>query len=411
MPLMAEMQTLGLTGTGSHPFSLEVNGSDVIALSDVSTIKIAMPGPGTNGSLSATLTDASSAITVNAWDEIRLVEHAATRPNLFGGFVQSPATTVWAAGGRDIVIDAVGYGVLLDKKAVDLQPDPYPGSYSGPIEFATAIASLINRFGGIIHGYAQVDTDRNSYTSDPTFCIPNFSDWEPSSFGALASMPLRAGLEQWLRTGLDSNTATAVAGLPVPTVGALYWVDSYARLHAHPQLADGALNAYDGTCPIAIAETTGAGLVRASSLTYAVYGADIITAAYVEGGNAAGTGFTYGESYPVAGDLVGLFTHPESTSASLLSFYGGGDVAAANAATIAGEAVIESDTPLDIRPGQRLLITSTQLGLSSTPFLIGGVSIVITKPSHHIYTVSFGGRQRRSLARRLGTFQSRRRVA
>ena len=73
----------------AHPFNLEVNGVDRVAALQYAGFSIEMPGPGSNGSIQATLHDPAVSIAIAEWDEVRFIEHAATRPILFGGFVQS----------------------------------------------------------------------------------------------------------------------------------------------------------------------------------------------------------------------------------------------------------------------------------------------------------------------------------
>ena len=55
----------------AHPFNLEVNGTDLIAKVQRHSIRVNMPGPGNNGSLSFTIEDATSTVVVTEWDEVR----------------------------------------------------------------------------------------------------------------------------------------------------------------------------------------------------------------------------------------------------------------------------------------------------------------------------------------------------
>ena len=105
--------------TVAHPYNLEINGSDWIDAVISNTLHIEMAGPSSNGSLSVRLYDPAVGIDVAPWDEVTFTEHAATRPVLFGGFVQSVRyTTEPGLTGRWVDVECVGYGILLDKRIV-----------------------------------------------------------------------------------------------------------------------------------------------------------------------------------------------------------------------------------------------------------------------------------------------------
>ena len=111
----------------AHPFNLEVNGIDRIASVPMESIRVEMAGPGTNGSLTFTIYDPDASVSVAAWDEVRLIEHAADQPLVFGGFVQSVRHTAWATAGRSLEVQCVGYGILLDRK---ISPTAFTPGYT-----------------------------------------------------------------------------------------------------------------------------------------------------------------------------------------------------------------------------------------------------------------------------------------
>ena len=264
--------------TAAHPFNLEVNGTDVIASVQFPTIRIEMPGPGSNGSMSFEIEDRDSSITINKWDEVRFIEHAATRPVLFGGFVQSVRRVAWAAGGRTIVVVCVGYGILLDRKAVPgwTQSADDPGT-----SVPDRVASIVNRHGGRVSGLTTtlgVDEPTTAAKS-----IARFYNWDLTVSEVAIGYPsasLRGMVEAIVGAG---EYVTTNGNYPV---GAAYWVDGYARFRFHPDphpvdpTAVFAAQAFDGGMPGIELDLSGANIVVDPE--YEDEDADRLTSAYVE---------------------------------------------------------------------------------------------------------------------------------
>lgn len=406
----------------AHPFNLEINGNDYIAKVDRTSIRVEMPGPGTNGSMTFELADASASVTVNEWDEVRLIEHAATpRPILFGGFVQSVRYRVWARGGRTLIVTCVGYGILLDKKVII---DDIVGIIPTPLFWpGLLIASYVGRYGGRVWatgasggiGTLGVFDQTSEVWGAPhignEWIINIFSTTEPS-----LSVPttLRSAIEYI--SGLSINF-DPIAGddllYPAPFA---YWVDSAAHFRMLPILdprgsafATHEDQQYDGTVPGFDLDTAGTYIVE--GLEYEREDTDRLTTAYVVGGNAAGTGYYRAAPLERAGDLESVLDDDTSLAADDIPSRGGASIGSTAAITATGTAVLRSSSPLAIWPGRQLTVTNPQLSLTSaTKFRITSVNIDFLARGQRRYSVAFGGRiSQPSAMRRVGKMAFRRR--
>lgn len=408
--------------TAAHPYSLEVNGVDHIGAVDFRSIEIEMAGPGTNGSLSFELWDPDASVDIAEWDEVRFIEHAATRPVQFGGFVQSSVINVWATTGRTLRVRCVGYGVLLDKKAMPETTLPFN------LDTEEVVQRLVALYGGIIS--AQLTP---TFTSpDATYGMAAYNllsgslaRWLNDYYFGLTGSPvvpagsyLRGAIEYVL--GLAFSEADHAAGntdVPISVPG-LYWVDS-ARMFR--LLADGSASPnaewqlggldYNGQYDTATSTLA----LDVTGTTYTVVGTeyereniDLATSAYVVGGNAAGTGYTRpAAGHSRAGDLEVVISDTDSTTASAVALRGGLMVASTAAASGRGRITLQSTTPLPLWPGRRMTITDARLGLdTSTIWRLAGVEIRFESSESRRYVVHFGGGlgRRSSLAKRQGQY-------
>lgn len=402
----------------AHPFSLEINGVDVIGRVRMESIRVEEPGPGTNGSLSFTLEDPTGWRWVaKAWDEVRLIEHAADRPVLFGGFVQSVRTRPWAAVGRTIEVQCVGYGLLLDRRVV---VSYNIGFWSDHLYPPLAIVRVLSWFGGRVNATTErTPYDRNAYTSDPEVTVANPDDltWNAAP-DEQPDVDSPATLRQVLDTWAGALTDYAAYGSPWTegreSIGAMYWVDGYARLHFHGNLNEdiaGAANSnYDGDAEVNIDEVTGTGKARAADLVLESENTDYTNRAYIVGSNAAGTGFvSTGPLSDAVGDLdiivsdSGSDTESKKRTKARTRMIIRRKLAAAKAATLPTQpddrrmdVVLESSTTLDIRPGQKMTVKSTPVTRSDTgtvqtwTFRVAGVSITFGSGGWRAYAVELG---------------------
>jgi hypothetical protein len=414
----------GATTSAAHPFNLEINGTDWINSADMAGIRIEMPGPGSNGSMTFTLQDPTSIINVSEWDEVRFIEHAATRPILFGGFVQSVSYTAWAANGRTLTIQCVGYGILLDKK-VFRWLDPARTNWQW--DLVNYLVSFVNLYGGRI-------------TASHGSGFPAFADatngvayltltWFSGAMGTAATLwapddgqTLRGVIEQFLGKAVfwngDPPFADGITEWPAP---GSYWVDSYARLRLYPDLPpqaggviagsgfDALLHAqYDeGTVPGV--QVDFAGTLHVEQITYEREDTDRVTSAFVIGGAPAGTDYYRKPGLERTGDLELIVSDSGSLIAGDVASIGGAAVGQTTAATARGQVMIFSLTPFDIWPGRNMQVTAASLGLSaSQDWRITSTEITFESSTARHYVAGFGGNiPAPSAMRRTGRFQRR----
>jgi hypothetical protein len=391
----------------AHPFNLEINGIDRIAFLHWPTLRIEMSGPGSNGSMTFTLEDKDSSIpTINEWDEVRFIEHAAvTWPITFGGFVQSVKYVTWAAGGRSIVVTCVGYGILLDKKAV-----PSFALSGTSIRVTDHIVSAVNRHGGGVTGTCGVNPNTDFADTTWSMACPG-SAWTLNVFTPVtidANQTLRAVIEQMLRNGIYADGAIYSGG--VGTTGP-YWVDAYRRLVVYYDVPSPATfrleqQYFGGTIPGLTVDE--AGTVIVDELSYEREDTDRVTSAYVAGGAAPGTGYFRAPALERAGDLEVIVSASDSLVAGDIVTKGGAVVGQTSAATARGEVLIGSNTPLDIFPGRNIRVTSPRATLTAADWRITSTSIAFRSATYREYTVGFGGNiPQRSAMRRIGRLRTR----
>lgn len=387
----------GAISTGAHPFNFEINGTDYIHRVDRKRIRIVMPGPGENGSMTIYVEDPDSSIEIVEWDHVRFIEWAATRPITFGGFVQSVRTTVWAMGGRTHFVRCVGYGILLDKRQIVSFASVSSITYWG---IGPWLQILITHFGGIITapGYS-FGLMGSAHTTQATVSgtILIHGDWSDAAGGqdALADTTLRGAIEKWGNTGVDLRPATTT---PAPFI---YWVDAYAYFHATWIPSDAPDDSYEGF-GTAITDSSNS---PQDTAWLEGDGSDYLTSVYVKGSSGF-SGFVRHAPHPVAGDIEGTL----SVSGPLLDptirdYFGEQELQTRESALVVAEISRLSSTPIDYRPGLGLLWTSAQLGLAAQEIRVTGVTITFRSWTHRTYVLNVGGRLKPSFPRLTGAYQ------
>ena len=385
----------GAVGTGAHPFNLEINGVDLIARVDARSIDVEMPGPGNNGSMSFTVWDPTSSIPIIEWDHVRFIEHAASRPVTFGGFVQAVTTTVWAAGGRTHVVQCVGYGVLLDKRFIVAHPAiTFIGS-DDPVGINPGIGdllqALISTYGGPITAVGYTTTATVSAT------VLVHSDWRPNvGLTALSRLSLRSAIEAWASLSFDHRGSRSR-----PT-SMIYWVDASARFHATWLPSDQPTSAFEG----AATATTDSSNSPQYSVTFEGDGSDYLNAIYVNDTGADPPQWVREAPHPVAGyieDTISLESGATGEAAQLGNY----ELDLRAGSTVVASFSRESSTPVDYRPGMSLTWTNAQLGLAAQKMRITGVRIRFIGGSHRVYTLDLGGRLKASFSRESGKYAIR----
>jgi hypothetical protein len=401
----------GATGTGVHPFNIEINSVDRISMVDIDSVGVEMPGPGSNGSLTFTIRDATATVIVNVWDEVRFLEHAATRPILFGGFVQSRRYVPWARTGRDIIVTCAGYGILLDKKVVPTFAFAHTFTF-----IPEPLVSLINRFGGRITGAinptktAGIWAYTNAQYSIAHVDVSWAANWSLGFITIPDNQYLRGAIEATIGKG-------AYLFNPVPEpASASYWVDSAAQLRVFPDIPDHAFaddngawrGQFDqGTVPGITVDQSGA--LRISGTDAEVEDTDRLTSAYIVSSTPAGTGFFRTPALERAGDLETILTDNDSLTVADVAGKGGAVVNQTTSATQRASVDIQANGPLDIWPGRNLRFTDPQTDVPvAQNWRITSTRIAFDSATTRTYTVGFGGNiPQPSMARRSGRFKTR----
>lgn len=386
----------GATGTAAHPFNFEINGVDRISRVDRTSIRIRLPGPGENGSMDVTLWDPTSTIDVVDWDHVQFIEHAATRPVTFGGFVQGVRTEAWTSGrGRTHKLKVAGYGILLDRRHIRVF-DPFNGgTYSGAI--ASLLQLLIGNFGGVITAVA-------AGTPSVKETVLLNQSWRTGFAGAtgLERTTLRGAIDEWTAIAGDARKTLAD---PAPSV---YWVDSYARFHSMWIPDDQPDDSFED---FGTAVTDSSNAPQDESVMESD-GSDYVTGVYVydnpdELGNTFDTYTSIG-GHPVAGDMdVGLTLPGHLDGLDATEAYGRHQLALRGGSRVAAYFSKTSQTPIDYRPGMGLLWSSAQHGLSSAKIRILSVDIAFRSHTSRTYRLGLGGRLRPSGARESGKYLRR----
>lgn len=379
-------------GADAHPYNLEINGTDLIASMLSDSLSIEMPGPGSNGSMMFRLLDPTSAITISEWDEVKFIEHAATRPILFGGFVQSIRYIADIGTRRWVEVRVVGYGILLDRKVVVSQAI---GDWLRNWSMSDVIVTMVNRWGGIVKALSILDATLG--LTDGTYGLYENQPWSWFVVGAAPVVPapstLRAALDYVLGTGNDY--AYVRGKFAIRPTSSSYWVDSAAMMRAFPDVPDGwdpydDSYFFDGSSPgLALDDV---GTYQVTDIAYEREDTDRLTSAYVSGGAAPGTGYYRSAPMSRAGDLEGIVTDATSTAADDIVSFGGPAVSATASATARGTAVVVSATPLDIWPGRHISIDVARVGLTAAmPWRVTGVEITFQTTTQRTYRIDFGG--------------------
>ena len=393
-----------------HPFSLEVNGTDRVDAVRWGSVSVTMPGPGSNGAMAFTLTDPGNLITLNEWDEVRWIEHAATRPIQFGGFVQSVRYLGWRRGlvGRDIAVTCVGYGILLDKKVVTsflLGDDA-----GGDVSVGGACVSLVNRFGGRVAALSIGYADLTRQT-DATYGVVSLgNEWNWILFSGTAyPVPLPAPMK--LRAAVDYILALGsgfdASGNVIPVAG-VYWVDSACRLVMLYDAPPGGMVTNAGTLHQQFADSYPGlaldGTTVKDSPQYERENTDRVTSAYVQGGSPAGSGFYRGAPLDRAGDLEEIVSDSSALAAGDVAAKGGSIVARTIPSIAKGVVQVESQTPLDVWPGRQVTVDVANANVSAAQeWRMTSVTITYPTSTDRVYTIGYGGSiARPSMARRQG---------
>lgn len=415
MPTAAIMRGTSAAGSGAHPFNLEVNGTDLIGRVPLESITYDQPGPGSNGSMTFEVTDPTRTLTFAAWDHVRLIEHAAARSVLWGGFVASVSRRPAFGTGRIFTIECVGYGVLLDRRVV---VDFMAPQNTSAMKIPDGIQAAATVWGNGIECYAYTPTNPADYTGDVTKTLfmpdPGGSgaDWQQPFLafdGLTLTDTLRGVIETWGEFGADLTPPKVGQYDEWPPIGFLYWVDSYKRLHAFwdkPTVASG----YQGDAPQPLTDALPVANYAVTSLSFEEDNADLTHGVYVIG-SGAGLGWaqlTISRPDALASaELQDIANNSLSTTAPKRDAFGRGYVDARQSTTVRGTLTTEDSQPWTV--GQKLTLTNTALGIAAEEYRITAVRVQFMRgTTKRRNTITFGGsRGTRVLTKHFGTQRAR----
>jgi hypothetical protein len=385
------MRNLGLVSSDAHPYSLTIDGQDVIDKVPLESITITEAGPGAVSSMHFTTWDTDASVEIGNGAEIIFHDNDHNlRP--FGGFLEAPDhRPAFGGSGRIGDIGAFGYESYLDT-IINPTFDIATGTYGsvldrfgdpngGPFTEMNLLQALVSNapfraFGGAGSQAEPIKNTISYTTSDPSL----HGGAPQSSIVAIAM----AG--QTLRQSFEAYLAAVVPEGALPAMALT--VDFYRGVRLFPwgTGADPALFTPTDYTTLII----GSG-VYASSLSWQEDHSPgaIINAVYVKGGAVASTGWVVGdtttgrrESYVT---ITG--TTAEQKYAAAQAILGQRGTAAGR-----GTLTLENFTPINAHPGGRVVITNAQMpgGWSSKTFLISQIDkTFVAGTGKQNWTVSF----------------------
>jgi hypothetical protein len=362
MPNVAMLGS-SLTNHAAHPFSLFVDGEDVIVPVGsaqkgvpVDSIKITEGGSNASGSMEFLFDDPAKAYSLPTAAEVVLWDHGQNIP-LFGGFITGRSLQpAFGQVGRAVEVTCTDYAPLLDARVV-----PAFGRPAGLSDQAI-LQSLIALFGGELTGL------------DDTIASTN------------GSMPGISFIGVTLRQAVEKVASSA-------GTNRVYWVDSLRKVN---YTSASALIA-----PFVVDDQPTGGEVAVEDLTLE-YEDVIINSVYVQGANRAGSGFVRDRDSirDVKQEFQAFLAQPASDTTAKRNSYGAAYLGRVKNAVVRGSFHIANSHGW--RPGQIVTITNAALGLVSATFQIVSVqSAIASGTGYRHYDVAFGALPR-SLARLLG---------
>lgn len=374
-PVVVAHQQNPATG---HLYSLTIDGLDVIGQVDPESIRATEAGPGAVSSMGFTILDPSKLVTIADNARIVMWDHTRDLP-VFAGFVESQSPIPGYGGqGRDIEVTAYGIAALLDQIIVP----------SLTLSTATVADDLGTEFSDtsalqVLAGYlplrAFAPPAGRSTQAGPVEATPRMRQIQSV---VLDGMSIRAAFEAWVdKAGQIDSSRGYTAAHPALDVDAWGGVRKFGiGLGSTSQTP---LDYTTLTVTDAVSGTAAANL----RWTRDTSPGQVVTAVYVKGGNAAGTGWVVGdttkgraEAY-VSDSAITTQAQKEAAAGAILGRKGTG--------VGRGSLRLESFTPINARTGGPLTITNTALGWAAKAFVISQIDKTFLQTGKQDWTVSF----------------------
>lgn len=371
-------------------YSLTIDGLDVAGQVPYDSIRVTEAGPGAVSSMAFTILDPGKLVTIADYAMVRMWDYTRDLP-VFAGWVESQTPRPgYGGGGRDIDVTCYGVEALLDQiivPAFTARTTDTDDAGSLPVNDATIAQSLAEYLpevralatGPTVNGSSnQAEPMANMTSSTSTVnLITNVT---------LDGKSIRAAMAEWL-----DNSAT-VAGNAPSTVRLTIDFWSGVRLYKVPLEIPFGFGSSGGRFPsdwatLTVVETTTGTAASSLRWTRDTAPGTIITAVYVKGGNAAGTGWVVGDTTKGRGEAYiddSSITTEALRQAAALAILG-----RRGTGTGRGSLTLENYTPTTSRAGGKLTITNAALGWAAKSFVISQIDKTFQKTGAQNWAVSF----------------------
>lgn len=354
-------------------YSILIDGLDVAGQVPYDTIRVTEAGPGAVSSMSFTIKDPTKRVTIQDSAYVQSWDYTRDLP-VFAGFVQTQEPIPGYGGsGRDIDVTCYGIESLLDQIIVPEYTTRVTDTDSAgavPVEGHTFLQSVA--------AYAPLRAFSTTLPSAGSQALPIATD----GVVALADLVVDG------MTIRNAFQAFAEKTWPIAFNFALT-VDMWGgiRKYIYPPIPSG-IGWPTDYVDLTIVETTGGTAAASLRWTRDSSPGQVITAVYVNGGNAAGTGWVVGDTTQGRGEAY--VADASITTADLKNAAGNAVLRQRGTGAGRGTLTIENYTPIaGVHAGGPLVITNAALGWTANDFAISQIDKTFNKTGTQNWTVTF----------------------
>ncbi|HEV8698949.1 MAG TPA: hypothetical protein VGQ89_14730, partial [Candidatus Limnocylindrales bacterium] len=351
-------------------------------------------------SMSFTIWDPTKLVTIPDTAKIRSWDYTRDLP-VFTGFVQTQSPVPGYGGaGRDIDVTCYGVESLLDQIIIPristVAGDDFDGTNIHEFQF-------LQRLGQYLPLRAARTEPGSTFTSSLTNPIQDFGGYFSGLFltpFVIEGLSVRQTFETWVAAASWSNITDPFGYAVALTVD--FWENLRGFWWGRGVAAATYPTDYD---TLVVDEATAGTAAAALRWTRDSSPGQIISAVYVKGGNAAGTGWVVGDT--TKGRSEAYISDSTITTYEARQAAGQAELGRKGTGSGRGSITIENFTPINAHSGGELTITNSALGWSAKSFVISQIDKTFNKSGTQNWTVTFfdvddvPAAGRRSLARRL----------
>lgn len=376
---------LGLVLNQTHPYSLHLEGCDIIGQVPIESIAITEAGPGGVSSMSFSVDDSTSVLTISDGAEVRMWDYTRDLP-MFFGWVESVSVTAWAAVGRTYQISAYGIESLLDTVIIPSMTR----TSSDEDDQTNALASdevlqVLAANAGLRVGKDSVSSVSASSLSKPIAdTLQYLMSYTPTV--VLDGMTIRNAIQAFMDACNLPSPDPVPMFLSVDFWGGVRWwswlgnwsTSTYASFPNVP--SDYATITIDNSAT---------GAISATELSYErdMSPGAMVNAVYVKGGSAAGTGWVVGDTTTGRHEA---YVTSSATNQFMMAAAASSLMAAKSKVAGRGSLRLEQFTPVNAHPGGPLVITDTLMGWASQKALITQIDkTMVPGTLYQDWTISF----------------------